>query len=173
MTVQIYGMNMMLDFIKDIQVFWLPYFISQIMGIGLLLVAWKNTRMARGLFSVLFLCASIVNIYTSWTHPEYYLEYASFAMPLYRDFIRGWFSHFHKITVTMIAAGQLLIAIGMILKDQWVDLACIGSIIFLLSIAPLLVGSAFPFSITVSVAVWLILKHDPKNYLWMSGNGKN
>jgi hypothetical protein len=54
----------------------------------------------------------------------------------------------------------------MLLHGWWVKLACIGSIIFLLSISPLMVGSAFPFSITVSIAAVLILTDDDKNYIW-------
>ncbi|TMI91154.1 MAG: hypothetical protein E6H08_13885 [Bacteroidetes bacterium] len=54
----------------------------------------------------------------------------------------------------------------MLLHSWWVKLACIGSIIFLLSIAPLMVGSAFPFSITVSIAAVIILTDDDKNYIW-------
>jgi hypothetical protein len=88
---------------------------------------------------------------------------------LYQDFITGWFSDFHYIMVPLIALGQLSIAAGMLLKGRWVKWACIGAIIFLVSIAPLMVGSAFPFSITVSIAAWLILKRDKKNYLWKSG----
>ena len=88
------------------------------------------------------------------------------AIPFYRDFINGWFSHYKHIIIPLIAIGQFLIATGMLLKEVWVKLACIGSIVFLLSIAPLLVGSAFPFSITVSIAAILILKNDDKNYAW-------
>jgi len=38
------------------------------------------------------------------------------------------------IIIPLIAVGQLCIAVGMLLKGIWVKLACIGSIIFLLSI---------------------------------------
>jgi hypothetical protein len=54
----------------------------------------------------------------------------------------------------------------MLLKGVWVKLGCIGIILFLSGIAPLLVGSAFPFSITVSIAAILIYKNDDKNFAW-------
>jgi hypothetical protein len=85
---------------------------------------------------------------------------------LYQDFINGWFSHYNYIIIPLIAVGQFFIAIGMLLHSWWVKLACIGSVIFLLSISPLMVGSAFPFSITVSIASILILLNDDKNYAW-------
>jgi hypothetical protein len=63
----------------------------------------------------------------------------------------------------LIAVGQFIIAFGMLLKGIWVKLSCIGSIIFLLAIAPC--SSAFPFSITVFLAAFLIYKNDEKNYI--------
>lgn len=157
------------EFIKDIGLYWQPYLISQVVSILFLVAAWRNTRIARALFSLIFLWASITNLYTISVTPDAYLDYANLAISWYHDFINGWFSDFDHIMVPAIALGQFSIATGMILKGCWVKWACIGAIIFLMSIAPLMVGSAFPFSITVSTAAWLILKRDKKNYLWKSG----
>lgn len=143
-----------------------PYTISQIVSIVFLIVAWKRTRWGRWLFSVLFLWASATNMYTGLTSPDSYLDNARFAIPLYQDFINGWFSHYNHIIIPLIAVGQFFISIGMLLHGWWVKLACIGSIVFLLSIAPLMVGAAFPFSLTVSIAAWLIFLNDDKNYIW-------
>jgi len=68
--------------------------------------------------------------------------------------------------VPLIAVGQLLISVGFLLRGWWVKWACIGAIIFLFSIAPLMVGAGFPFSIVVSIAAYLILKKDNRNVLW-------
>ena len=144
----------------------IPYLISQVVSIIILIAAWKRTRWARWLFSALFLWASVTNMYLGLTDPDSYLDNARFAIPLYQDFISGWFSHYNHIIIPLIAIGQFFIAIGMLLNSWWVKLACIGSIIFLLSISPLMVGSAFPFSITVSIAGFLILINDDKNYIW-------
>jgi len=144
----------------------LPYLISQAASLIILITAWKKTRWARWLFSVLFFWASATNMYIGLTDPDSYLDNARFAIPLYQDFINGWFSHYNHIIIPLIAIGQFFIAIGMLLHGWWVKLACIGSIIFLLSIAPLMVGAAFPFSITVSIASWLIFLNDDRNYIW-------
>ena len=154
------------EFIKNIRLFWQPYLISQVFSIIVLIIAWRNTRIARGLFAILFLFASIINSYTIFHTPEAYLSYADMAIIFYRDFIKSWFSQHDHVIVPIIAAGQLMIAMGMLLKGWWVKWACMGAIIFLLSIAPLLVGAGFPFSLTVSFAAWLILKYDDRNYLW-------
>ena len=105
-------------------------------------------------------------MYFGITDPNIYQQYADMAVPLYRDFINGWFSHYNYEVIPLIAIGQFLIAVGMILKNDWVKFACIGAIIFLLGIAPLLVGSAFPFSITVSIAAYLVYRNDDKNLIW-------
>ena len=144
----------------------IPYLISQVVSIIILSAAWKRTRWARWLFSVLFFWASATNMYIGLTNPNIYLDNARFAIPLYQDFTNGWFSHYNHIIIPLIAVGQFLIAIGMILHGRWVKLACIGSIFFLLSIAPLMVAAAFPFPITVSIAAWLIFLNEGKNYIW-------
>ena len=144
----------------------IPYIISQVAGLIILFAAWKRTRWARWLFAFLFFWASAINMYTGLTNPDVYLDYAEMAIPAYRDFINGWFSHYNHIIIPMIAVGQLFIAAGMLLKGTWLKLSCIGAVIFLLSIAPLLVGSAFPFSITVSIAAILIYRNDDKKYAW-------
>lgn len=144
----------------------IPYVISQVAGLVILAVAAGRTRWARWLFALLFVWASATNMYLGLSNPDIYFQYADMAIPLYRDFINGWFSHYNHIIIPLIAIGQLLIGIGMLLKTPWVKLACAGCILFLLAIAPLLVGSAFPFSITVSVAAFLIYKNDGKNYAW-------
>ena len=143
-----------------------PYLISQVVSVIILITAMNKTRWARWLFALLFLWASITNMYLGLTNPDTYLSYADMAVPIYRDFINGWFSHYNHIIIPIIAIGQFLIAMSILLKGWLVKWACIGSIIFLLSIAPLMVGAAFPFSITVSIAAFIILLNDDRNYAW-------
>jgi hypothetical protein len=143
-----------------------PYIISQVAAIIILVVAWKKTKWARVLFSALFYWASATNMHIGLTNPDSYLDNARLAIPLYRDFINGWFSHYNHIIIPLIALGQFMIATGMLLKGWWVKWACIAAIVFLLGIAPLMVGSAFPFSLIVSVAAWLIIRNDSKQYIW-------
>lgn len=151
---------------KGLDQYLVPYLISQAASIIFLIVAWKNTRWARILFFLLFLWASATNMYLGLTNPDSYLGNAKLALPFYRDFINGWFSHYNHIMIPLIAIGQLAIAIGMTLKNNWVKMACLGTILFLLAIAPLMVGSAFPFSITVSVAAFLVYRNDDLDWLW-------
>ena len=151
---------------EGVQEYLMPYLISQAVSLIILIAAWKRTKWARWLFAVLFLWASGTNMFIGLTNPDSYLDNARFAVPLYQDFINGWFSHYNHIIIPLIAVGQFFISIGMVLHGWWVKLACIGSIVFLLSIAPLMVGAAFPFSITVSIGSWLVFLNDDKNYIW-------
>lgn len=151
---------------NNFEQYFTSYVISQVASLIILIVAWKRTRWARGLFALLFFWASGTNMYLGITHPDIYLQYADLAIPLYRDFINGWFSDHNHLVIPLIAMGQFFIAMGMLLKGIWVRLACIATIVFLLGIAPLLLGSAFPFSITVSLAAFLIYLEDDRNYIW-------
>lgn len=151
---------------NELNEYLVPYIISQVVSIVILIASWKRTRWARWLFFILFLWAFGINMYLGLTDPDSYLDNARFAISLYQDFINGWFSHHNHIIIPLMAIGQLFIAVSMLLHGWWVKLACIGSIIFLLSIAPLMVGAAFPFSITVSIAAWLIFLNDDRNYIW-------
>lgn len=143
-----------------------PYIISQFVAIGFLAAAARNTRLARLLFSILFLYAAFFNLQLSLKNPEVYLDYGSMALPFYRNFIEGWFSRHIQIVVPLIAAGQFLIGIGMLFHSWWVKWACIGAMTFLMAIVPLMVGSAFPFPLVVSMAAWIVLQTDQKDFLW-------
>lgn len=151
---------------KGLDDYLIPYLISQGVSIAILLAAWKNTRLARLLFSIMFLYAGFYNLTLGFRKPDEYLGFAELAIPIYRDFINGWFSRHNHIVIPVIASGQLAIGVSMVLQGIWVKLACLGAIAFLLSIAPLMVGSAFPFSLTVSAAAILIWRNDKKNFLW-------
>jgi len=62
--------------------------------------------------------------------------------------------------------GQLLIALGLILNKTWTKIACIGGIIFGLAIAPLGVGSAFPATVSMAVAFFILFKKYEHDFIW-------
>jgi hypothetical protein len=144
----------------------IEYIISNIVAILFLWAAIKKPVLARLMFVLLFGWASVANYLAAHRNPEEYLNYADASIKWYADFIHGWFQQHITEMVSLIAIGEGLIAIGMMLKGWWVKLACIGVIIFQLAIAPLGVYAAFPFSITLSLASFFILKRDRFDYLW-------
>ncbi|MDR3680030.1 MAG: hypothetical protein P4L41_08700 [Flavipsychrobacter sp.] len=149
------------------------YSISNIVGLLMLWAAIKRTRLARVLFVLLFTWASWTNYTASHQHPEVYLDYAKFSVGFYKDFINGWFRNHTVEMVTLVSICQALISLGMLLNGTWVRLACIGTIVFLVGIAPLGVGAAFPFSLIVSLAAYFILRNDRKDYLWKNNTGRS
>ena len=151
---------------KHLEVYLIPYVVSNAVALFMLWSAWKKPVLARLLFFILFFWAFIMNLTTALTNPNDYLNYSEMAVTWYKSFIDGWFKDHITIVVVTIAIGQALIAIGMILNGTLVRLAAIGAILFLIGIAPLGVGSAFPFSITVSAAAWLIIRRKNLDYLW-------
>src|SRR5678810_389999 len=108
---------------EELQEYLVPYLISQAASLLILIAAWKRTRWARWLFSALFLWASATNMYIGLTDPDSYLDNARFAIPLYQDFINGWFSHYNQLIIPLIAVGQLCIINNMVLHSCWEKLA--------------------------------------------------
>jgi len=152
--------------LKGLDQYMFPYIATQIISIFFVVAAIWSTRMARLLFASLFLYAAVFNMQLSLRDPDKYLEYAPMALPFYSRFIEGWFSRYNHIMVPLIAVGQFFIGIGFLLKGWWVNWSCVGAIIFLIAIAPLMVGAGFPFSIVVSFAAIIVIKKDKKDYLW-------
>jgi hypothetical protein len=76
---------------------------------------------------------------------------------LYKNFINGIFSSHTTLFVTVIAFGQLLTGLFLLMKKKFFILGILGGIIFLLAIAPLGIGSAFPS--TLLMAISLIILH--------------
>ena len=66
----------------------LAYWGSIVTGLILLFVAWKWQRLARLLFVLLFGYAALINYNLSHDSPEVYLDYATFSVRPYSDFLR-------------------------------------------------------------------------------------
>lgn len=145
------------------------WFISNVVALLILWAAIRKPRIARWMFFLLFGWACWMNYTTAHETPEVYLEYADLSIALYRNFILGWFSKHITEIVTVIAVGQGLIAVGLLLKGWLLKAACLGIILFLLAIAPLGIGAGFPFSITTSIAAYIIYRQPFEHYIWQTG----
>jgi len=151
------------------QTYLIAYIISNVVALILLWLAWKQPRAARLLFFLLFAWASWTNWITALHNPQFYIEYADLSfLRIYKQFIHGWFSRHITETVGFIATCQSLIALSMLFKGWILKIGAIAAIIFLLGIAPLGVGSAFPFSIIASFALSHILRNKTNDYLWIN-----
>lgn len=140
----------------DTQVFYANV-ISNVVAVLMLLVAWRWRNIGRLLFVLLFLWAAQINLRTAIDTPSAYLDYARWAVAPYRTFILGPFARHITAFVSVIAAGQLAIAILVALRGAAVRLGLLGAITFLLAIAPLGRGAAFPFSLIAGLAAGVLL----------------
>jgi hypothetical protein len=130
---------------------------------------WKQHRILRLMFFLIFGWASWTNWNEAIIAPQFYLDYAGLTFSdLYRDFIEEWFSWHITLAVGFIATCQALIAVSMLFKGWIFRTGSIGAIIFLIAIAPLGVGSAFPCTLIMAVAMWLLLREKQTDYLWIS-----
>ena len=149
------------------------YIISNAIAMLMLFVAWRHVRLARLLFLFIFSWASWTNWRTALFIPETYLGEADLMFfEFYRQFILGWFSQHITTAVGFIATCQALIAVSMLLRGWMLKAGCIGAIIFLLAIAPFGVGSAFPCTLLLAVAIFRILGRRASQYLWVSDKYK-
>jgi len=144
------------------------YVISNVIALFVLLAALKQIRFARLLFLLVFTWASWTNWRTAVGNPGTYLGEADLTfLPFYKQFILGWFSRHITLAVGFIATCQGLIAVSMLLRGWVFKLGGIGAIVFLLAIAPFGVGAAFPCTVILAVAMYLVLRSPHQNYLWI------
>lgn len=145
--------------------------ISNLIAILQLVVAVRWPRLARLSFFILFAWASWTNWRESQQTPQFYLEYADLTWSSwYKDFINGWFSRHIELAVAFIATSQGLIAISMLLKGWVLKTGAIGAIVFLISILPFGVGSGFPCTAIMAVAIYILLRKHDNTFIW--GNHK-
>ena len=145
----------------------IPYSISNGLFLLCLVASIKKPIWARLFLALVFLMASYINLKTAIRTPQVYLEYARLAwLPIYRDFILGYFSRHIKALVIGIAVAEFVIFIGMLLSKGFLKMACWSGIIFGLAIAPLGIGSAFPATITMAFAFWKLYRKSVFDYAW-------
>ena len=148
---------------------WIAYSLSNLVALLLFWACWKKPAWGRALFFLLFAWAAWFNATTALSSPAVYTGYAQFVfLDWYRQFINGYFAQHTTPIVQAIAAGQAGIALGMLAKGGLFRLGAIGGIIFLLSIAPLGVVSAFPCTLLMAAAMWLLYKEGSAQWLWQA-----
>ncbi len=134
-----------------------PYLVSNLFSVALATVAFKWPRLSRFLFVAIFVAAGFFNAFMALTEPEAYLSYADMAiLNSYRSFIAGFFFFFSRFFVLSIALGQLLVAVLLCGGKNFLRLGVTGGIMFFLAIMPLGLGSAFPASLILAIALFLM-----------------
>jgi hypothetical protein len=134
------------------------YVAANLLGLAILALAFWRPAAARWVWVAIFVWAASANTITVATEPWAYLAYGGLTpSTLYRVFINGWFSAHIQPFVLSIAVGQLIIAILLSRVGDARKLGVAGASVFLLAIAPLGVGSGFPFSL-IAIASLLTME---------------
>jgi len=84
------------------------------------------------------------------------------AVDLYRKFINGMFISYTSLIVSLIALGQMLVGIFLLMKRTLFLLGFLGGIIFLIAISPLGIGSAFPSTLLMLISLVLLYERYKK-----------
>jgi hypothetical protein len=136
-----------------------PYIGSNVVSVLLIVAAIFRPRAIRWIYVVIFVAAGLLNGYTAITQPSVYVDgYAPLAIAPYRSIITGMFAEHVQMFVLVIAAGQILIGGLLADGDRQRRLGVIGATIFLVAIAPLGVGSAFPATLLMAAALWVMMR---------------
>jgi len=146
--------------------FVLAYITSNILAMLSILAAVKVPKVARIFFLLLFSWACWINSSMAVDTPWVYQDYADTAIPLYKQFILGAFEAIVTPMVLVIAVCQGLIAISMLLKGKLFIAGCWGGIIFGLAVAPLGTYAAFPATVFMAIALYLLQKRHANLSLW-------
>jgi hypothetical protein len=145
----------------------IAYTISNVVAMIMLGCSWKYPKYSRIIYFLLFSWAAFTNAQTALAHPEYYMDYSRYVvLDLYRNFIRGFFGEHVTMIVIVIAACQLTIGISILLRGWIFRTGCIGGILFLVSIAPFGVGSAFPCTLIMAAGLLLLLRKKDIDFIW-------
>ncbi|SFD83151.1 hypothetical protein SAMN05518672_103409 [Chitinophaga sp. CF118] len=140
-------------------IFFQPYMIANMIAMIMILIAITKPVFGRVLLSFIFMAAAFINAVIVFSHPEVYRTYASMtALISYENFINGSFSDHTVAYVLAIAAGQLLVGLGLAKGGVSEIFALLGAIIFFLAIAPLGAGASFPCTIVLAIACMFMMK---------------
>lgn len=151
----------------DNNLFLVLLIISNAFAILQLAAAVNWPRLARLSFFLLFTWASWTNWSTALHTPQFYLDYADLTWSsTYTNFIRGWFSHHIPECVGFIASCQILIALSLLFGGRIFRIGATGAIIFLLAIIPFGVGSGFPCTLIMALALFILLMKKQKDPIW-------
>lgn len=135
----------------------IPYLLSNLLGLVMLVIAWRWATVARVLIVAGFVTAGVFNIVTALADPEGYLRFADHAWPPYPWLVEHVFALAPRGFVLAIATAQIAGAVLLAFGARRVARAgALVLVVFLVAIAPFGIGSAFPSSLLLAAAVWCV-----------------
>lgn len=142
------------------------YIVANILAFCLIFASTRYPKLARLFFLLLFGWACWINSSMAVDTPWVYQDYAESSIPLYKKFILGAFEAIMTPLVLTIAVGQGLLAILMTLKGRLFKIGCWGGIVFCIAVSPIGSYAAFPATIFMAVALYLLQRDNNHLYIW-------
>jgi hypothetical protein len=136
----------------------IPYIVTHVLILGLLIVCLKWPKAGKAVWGIVFILAAAFNAYTATTNPQAYLGYGDHAIGFYKNFINGIFSSHTALFVYLIAFGQLVVGILLLMKKKLFLLGILGGIIFFVAISPMGLGSAFPSTLLMAASLVILYR---------------
>lgn len=138
-------------------IFSITYLIANAISLLVLTAAAIWPAVARLLLSLIFIGAALFNAVMAVIHPELFTVYGAMTpSPVYEEFIYGAFQNnitaiVMSISICQLATGFFIAAGGTLLK-----LGLFAAVFFLVAIAPLGAGSAFPSTLLLAAAAVIL-----------------
>ncbi len=136
--------------------YWFPYVVTHAVTFLMIFICYKWPKAGKVAWGIIFILAGIFNIFTVIRDPEAYLSYRDHAVDFYKFFIDGVFRSFTIFIVSLIGTGQILVGLFLLRKGKLFSLGILGGIVFLVAIAPLGIGSAFPSTLLMALSLVLL-----------------
>ena len=139
--------------------FMLPVILANLLAIVIMLLSYNFPRFMRFIWGLIFIIAGIVNLITIVNTPDIYVDtFGPAAIDLYKDIIYGPFSRQPAVYVALIAGGQIFVGGLIWSRGFWYYLGLVGGMLFLLAIAPLGAGSAFPCTVFLAIGLIFMMR---------------
>ncbi len=142
--------------------YFIPWLLTNVISLILIGICAKWPRLGSFIWGIIFFLAGVYNGLMTIQQPEAYQIYGETAVPYYKGFIHGSFAENTALFILIIALSQIMISVGLFIKDKLYKIALIGGIVFLIAITPLGIGSAFPATLLMAVSLILLYRNYSK-----------
>ncbi|HEY9262115.1 hypothetical protein [Chitinophaga sp.] len=138
-------------------IFSLTYLVANAISLAVLIAAIFWPQVARLLLVMIFIGAALFNAVMAIREPELFMTYGAMtASAAYEQFIYGAFRNNITAIVVSISICQLATGFFIAARDALLKLGLIAATIFLVAIAPLGAGSAFPSTLLLAAAAVIL-----------------
>ncbi|SKC83571.1 hypothetical protein [Ohtaekwangia koreensis] len=136
-----------------------PYIITNIIAIFTAIISMIRPNIGRVLLSGIFIGAAAFNGFTAWKNPDLYLLFGELTTSgLYRSIILGPFSRHIELYISILVCYQVLVGAFLLYNGKLMKAAMLAGTIFLLGIAPLGIGSAFPAPLILATSLIILIR---------------